>query len=222
MEFIIRGDLSILWRLPQESAFRRSGLEAFKNVSIFTEDGEQVGGFGMMFGPRYIDSASITAPLVSAYPQQPSHIIIHLSARDTNCVEYLRIDISDIRVIVEGEEVTPGTLMRFENQWVPRELTLANGRYFQAGAYYLLSSYEKAWCRECPPEFGFGQAIFKTTSDTQIICNRNNEFGHMNSGGLNVNDTRLQEIFIIGNTNDGFTILATPESAGSFLVESSS
>jgi len=41
----------------------------------------------------------------------------------------------------------------------------------------------------------------------------------MNSGGINANDARLQEIFIIGSMDEGFTILATPESTGSFLVE---
>jgi len=77
VDFIFRQDMSILWTLPQGSVFYcGSELEAFKNVYIFSDDGEQVGKFGGRFWTRYMSATSIIAPLVIAYPNRPCHIIV--------------------------------------------------------------------------------------------------------------------------------------------------
>lgn len=220
VDFVINDDLSISWTLPQEyDFFLNQDIRVAKDYYILMDDGTQVGWRGGTDFERigtFLRSAHLVQYLVISYPQQPRYIIITLYTLNSN----FYIDMSNIRVVIEGEEVTPGVYIPFEERWQGvKTMTLAEGRYFQEGAYYLITSYRSYQTCVCGlSDQESRTAIFKVNENTEMICNvYDRKF--ILYGGTFLYDMRIQEIFITGNANDGFILISTPKSQRSFLIE---
>jgi hypothetical protein len=231
----IKNDMTISWKynLLQKMKFFKTN-NMFIEFEMITMDNESFG----MFLPSFdlfnaeIRPQDIIRPLVIAYPQKPKYlhaIVTKYNDKWTKKEEwFFNIDLSNINVVVSGEEMKPGIFTRFVGQWVPETITLEDGQWFKADAYYLISSYRKPNQQEDeifkklninPGNIRY--AIFKVNNDTVIIHNEDGEL-YLNSGGLFLEEIRLREILINGNSHDGFTLFVTPESKNVFKVKEGS
>jgi hypothetical protein len=237
VDYIIKNDLSILWKykMPQKFEFIKT-KNMFINFEIITIDNESIGMFLSSFD--YFDTRirpqELIPPLVLAYPKSPKYLraIITKYNDDWTSEEewFFNIDISNINVVISGEEMKPGIFTRFVRQWVPETITLEDEQWFKADAYYLISSYRKPDQQEdeilkklnisiSPVNTSY--AIFKVNKDTEIIHNEDGQL-YLNSGGLFVEEMHLREILINSNSHDGFTLFVTPESRNTFKVKEGS
>ena len=238
LEYNIENDLSIFWELPQ-SLMQVNTINMFIEYEIITINNNKYGMFLSMLDRRRntIRPEDIIKALVRAYPENPKYLRGKITKYYNDWAEkeewIFNIDISDIQVIIFGNEMKPGIFKRFVGQWVPETISLDEGQYFKKNAYYLISSYEdinKAIERKKYIEMITGSeyklnlvsyAIFKVEKDTSIINNENGDL-NLNSGGLNLDEIRIREIIISGNNNDGFTLFVTPESTNIFIVKEGS
>jgi hypothetical protein len=175
----------------------------------------------------------IIKPLVIAYPQKPKYLHAKITKYNDKWTEkeewFFNIDISNINVVVSGEEMKPGIFTRFVGQWVPETISLEDGQWFKAGAYYLISSYISQQEDEIYKKLNINNlgkiqyAIFKVNNDTEIIHNEDGKLD-LNCGGLGLflKEMRLREILINSNSHDGFTLFVTPESINVFKVKEGS
>jgi hypothetical protein len=180
----------------------------------------------------HIRPQDVIKPLVIAYPQKPKYLHAKITKYNNSWTEkeewFFNIDISNINVVISGDEMKPGIFIRFVGQWVPEIITLEKGQWFRGNAFYLLSSYRKPNQQEdeifkklnINPE-KIRYAIFKVNNDTEIIHNEDRKLD-LNSGGLYIGEIRLREILINGNSHNGFTLLVTPESRSMFEVREGS
>jgi hypothetical protein len=220
VDYEIKSDLSITWRYKQpESSIFLNTKRLFIKFEMITMDNESIGmisaaGFND-YGTR-IRPHDIIKPLIVAYPQRPKYLHAIVTKYNDEWTEkeewFFNIDISNINVVVSGEEMKPGIFTNFVGQWVPETITLEDGQRFKANAYYLISSYRNG---RKP------YAIFKVNNDTEIIHNEDGKLS-LYSGGLYLEEMRLREIFINGNSDDSFTLLVTPESRTIFKVKEGS
>ena len=235
----IKNDLSISWKykLPQIFKFLKT-----KNMSVnfemITADNVSIGMFLTSFDlfNAEIRPEDIIKPLVIAYPQSPKYLRAKITKYNDNWTEkeqwFFNIDISNINVVISGEEMKPGTFTRFVGQWVPEIITLEDGQWFMKNAYYLITSSLdinqelelKKFYALIGKELELNRnsyAIFKVGNDTDVIRNENSQL-NLNSGNLHLGEMRLRKILVIGNSHDGFTLLVTPESKNVFKVEEGS
>jgi hypothetical protein len=170
-----------------------------------------------------IDTDSLIVSLARAYPERPQYIrcacIRYYHDYSEKEEWFFNIDISKINVVVEGEEIIPGIFTTFKSEWVPETITLAGNQHFKANAYYLITSYSH-WYRKAEYN-SVSHAIFKVDNDTDIIRNEDRQL-NLNCDGLNLGDMHLQEVFVSGNADIGFTLSVTPESKAIFTVEEGS
>jgi len=220
VDYEIKSDLSISWKYkePESSVFLNTKHLFIEFKIITMDDNESIGmissGFGT-YGTR-ITPNTIIRLLIVAYPQSPKYLHAVVTKYNDEWTEkeewFFNIDISNINVIVSGEEMKPGIFTNFVEQWVPETITLEDGQWFRADAYYVITSYKDGKKR---------YAIFKVNNDTEIIHNEEGEL-HPYGGGLFLEEMRLREILINGNSDDGFTLLVTPESRTIFKVKEGS
>jgi hypothetical protein len=219
VDYEIKSDLSITWRYKQpESAIFLNTKYLFIKFEMITMDNEN---FGMISAANFNDFGTrirpydIIKPLIVAYPQSPKYLHAIITKYNDEWTEkeewFFNIDISNINVVVSGEEMKPGIFTRFVQQWVPETITLEDGQWFKADAYYLISSYKDGRT---------SYAIFKVNNDTEIIHNEDGKLSLV--GTVYLEEMRLREILINGNSHDGFTLLVTPESRNNFKVKEGS
>jgi hypothetical protein len=221
VDYKIKSDLSISleWKLSQKLKFLKT-KNMFIEFEVITMDNERIGMFLAMFDhfSTGIRPEDIIKPLVIAYPKSPKYLHgIITKYNDTWTEEeqwFFNIDISNINVIISGEEMKPGIFKRFAGQWVPETITLEDGQWFITNAYYLITSHGP---RHGEPEINETlYPIFKVGRDTEIIHNEDSKL-NLNSGGLRLNELHLRQILI--NSNNGLTLIVTPESKNIFKVE---
>jgi hypothetical protein len=218
VDYEIKSDLSITWRYKQpESTIFLNTKDMFIEFERITMDNKSTRILSATFHhfSTKIRPEDIIKSLIMAYPQSLKYLRVIITKYNDNWTEkeqwYFNIDISNINVVISGEEMKPGIFTRFEQQWVPETITLEDGQWFSADAYYLISSYE---------DDRKSYAIFKNNNDTEII---HNEDGKLNLvGTVYLEEMRLREILINGNSHDGFTLLVTPESRNIFKVKEGS
>jgi hypothetical protein len=221
VDYEIKSDLSISWewKLSQKFDFLNT-KHMFIQFEMITMDNASIGMFLSTFDhfSTRIRPQDIIKPLVIAYPKNPKYLHAIITKYNDTWTEkeqwFFNIDISNINVVVSGEEMKPGIFTRFVGQWVPEIITLEDGQWFMANAYYLITSYREL-------ELKKSYAIFKVDNDTNIIHNEDGQL-NLNSGGLYLEEMRLRKILINGNSYDGFTLLVTPESKNIFKVEEGS
>jgi hypothetical protein len=219
VEYEIKSDLSISWKYKQpESDIFLNTKYLFIKFEMITMDNESIGmisaaGFND-FGTR-IRPYDIIKPLIVAYPLSPKYLHAIVTKYNDEWTEkeewFFNIDISNINVVVSGEEMKPGIFTNFVGQWVPETITLEDGQWFRADAYYVITSY-KDGKKRC--------AIFKVNNDTEIIHNEDGK--PILVGTLFFEEMHLSKILINGNSHDGFTLLVTPESRNIFKVKEGS
>jgi len=134
--------------------------------------------------------------------------------------EYAGINESNVNVVIRGEEIVPGTYTRFKKQWVPESISLAEGESFKENVYYLITSYQHDYRKE---EYNsVNCVIFKAyeTANTLYELYEANENGRPRfmSGGVHLDEIRIQAVMIEGDESNGFTLYITPESSEMFTV----
>jgi hypothetical protein len=229
VDYEIKNDLAISWKwkVPQMFEFFNT-----KNMSIkyemITMDDTSFGMFLATFDYNNYSSPGIRPediirPLVIAYPKSPKYLRAIITKYNDNWTEkeqwIFNIDISNIDVIISGEEMKPGIFTRFVGQWVPETITLEEGQWFMANAYYLITSHAP---KPGEPEiYETHYAVFKVDNNTEIIHNEDGKL-NLNSGSLLLQEMHLRKVLINGNSYDGFTLVVTPESTNIFKVEEGS
>jgi hypothetical protein len=218
VDYEIKDDLSISWtyNLSQRIEFINT-KNIFIKFEMITKENDT---FGMISAATFnhfgsgIRPQDIIRPIVIANPKEPKYLHGTITKYNYAWTEkeewHFYIDISNINIVIEDEEIKPGTFTRFVGQWVPEYITLENGQWFTGNAYYLITSYRnqdhRVFC-----------AIFKVDNDTEIINNENGKL-NLNSGGLFLEEMHLRRI-IISNNYEGTTLIVTPESKNIFKVE---
>lgn len=222
VDYRIDDDLSISWVMPPEYHFL-SGEQLSVNLELKTKDGLDVKGWGLMASFESfsdgIEGQRIAHALVSAYPERPIFLRVTCTRYDDNYNKkeewYFNIDLSSIDVAIKGDKIEPGVFTHFRRQWVPKSMTLKDGRKFKAGALYFLKSYEHRYRK---PEYNStNMAVFAVSEDTDIINNGDHSL-NLHSGGIYPEDIHIQEIVVGSNPNGGLKLFVTPESKGSFTV----
>lgn len=207
-------DMSIEW-IPAEEI----PVDTFCGISTYSKDGELLSGrYGIYSGPEdnKISSRELLHFLTEEYPKVPDYIEI---AYETHSEDYtsgdtakFKIDLSNIKLVTEGQPLKPGTLTVFQNQWVPQSITLAEGQ-FKKGAYYLLPSYEHKYRKEDLNQKSL--ASFTVEQDTNKFLNETGDY-YFNTFGIFTEDVHIIQAEITGNPQKGFTVHLTPESKESF------
>ena len=240
VDYEIKNDLSVSWewKLSQRLDFL-DAKHMFIQFEMITMDNAHIGMFLSNFNhfSTGIRPEDIIKPLVIAYPKNPKYLHAIITKYNDTWTEkeqwFFNIDISNINVVISGEEMKSGIFTRFVGQWVPEIITLEDGQLFMANAYYLIISYLDTY-RELELKNSYAlltgkelelnrnsYAIFKVANDTDIIRNEDRQL-NLNSGGLYLEEMHLRKILINGNSYDGFTLLVTPESKNIFKVEEGS
>lgn len=219
-EYTVRDDISISWTLPSEYSFLYID-NFFVNISLIMDDKTEKSILASFFGSysNGVGAEPVINSLIRAYPQKPEYLRVTCTKFNEDGTKnekyFFDIGISNIYVVVEGEEAQPGIFTTFAREWVPETITLANGGLFKADTYYLITSYENSYRK---PEYNsVSTAIFRVDEDTDIVNNEDKRL-NLNCGGLYLNEMHLQEIHVVP-AGDGFKLSVTPESEMIFIVE---
>lgn len=129
---------------------------------------------------------------------------------------YFDIDLSKIKTVTEGSELTPGKYVHFNGEWAPKQITLADGQSFKKGSYYVLDSYSFDYGDSLSVYNCVWSAVFRTDedSDTYINDSRGGTFRE-----IGLDNIYIREATVTGSVEEGFTIHVTPRSKSAFAVE---
>lgn len=225
VEAIIHDDMSISWTLPQEWSHLNGG-DMSMEIQLVREDGT-VQGYMMGGVWDSIDASEIIECVADVYPNKLAYIRCTYYQYDDDYQAkeewYFDIDVSNIEMVIEGEPVKPDTYTRFQKQWVPESISLADGELFKEEAYYLLTSYEHTYRKS---EYNsIGRAIFTVDEACNTYQNTHDYGGAVfinGVGGVFLEEIHIQEITIQGDAKSGFVIQTTPESEEVFEVREGS
>lgn len=217
-EVTLNDDMSIKWNLPDEyKHFTEEGY--WTSISTITNDGIIKNRTTSTATYNQISATQIIQFMVGSYPEKIDYIRCNYykfeSGAQTRAEWFFDIDISNINMLIEGEEIKPGTYTRFRRQWVPESISLADGQMFKKDAYYLLTSYDNTYRN--PKYNAVSRAIFKMSETSNIFDNSNGK-SNLGVGGVYLDEIRIQEIIIKGTAKSGFTLSVTPLSKEIFAV----
>jgi hypothetical protein len=226
VDYEIKNDLTISWKWNVPQAFNSLNEKiGIIEYEMITMDDTSFGMFSSSFFyyeyfSHEIIPEDIIKPLVRVYPKNPKYLRCKITRYNDAWTEkeewFFNVDISNINVIISGEEMKPGIFTRFVGQWVPETITLEEGQLFMANAYYLITSHAPK--PEEPEIYETHYAVFKVDKNTEIIHNEDGKL-NLNSGSLLLQEMRLRKVLINGNNCDGFILFVTPESTNIFKVE---
>lgn len=200
-------DFTISWTLPDGYEF----LEKDYNIrkQMVKKDGSTEG----IYIPSYkntIDKDDWLVFFCSEFDEDVESIRIIYDKRyskesDDKCY-YFDIEIPAIKLITEGEEITPGIFTRYENMVTVKNISLGEGEVFEKGCYYLITGYEKKYRRD---EYNsVSRAIFCATDTVNQLKPK-----------LSLScfdEIHIQKVDLTGDTESGFVISVTPESTKIF------
>ncbi len=219
VDYTINDDMSVLWTIPDEYKDVITD-DSHVEVGLYTADNEKIGGY-MSIGIRTeISPEQLIQWLIRKQSEKAAYLRVRYDNYNTQTMSsdeewIFDIAMPDIEISVEGDAIEPGEFTTFERQWVPKTITLAGGREFKKGAYYVITSYEHNYRKK---EYNHVMsAIWKaeTTSDTFDNSNPKNS---LYCGGLDLDDMYIQEITVKGDAKSGFTLCVTPQSQNKFKV----
>lgn len=218
VEPVFHDDMSISWTLPDDyKYFTEEGY--WTDISTVTSDGIIENCMTGTATDSQINTARVIQLMARAYPEKLNYIRCsyykYERGAQTRDEWFFDIDITNITMLIEGDEIKPGTYTRFKRQWVPESISLADGQMFKENAYYLLTSYDHTYRN--PKYNAVSRAIFKMSETSNIFDNAS---GHSNLGvgGVYLEEIRIQEIIIKGTAESGFTLCVTPLSKEIFTV----
>ncbi len=191
----------------------------FMEVSAYDSDGDKVAG--ILGSPKKeIETIDLIEFLLKTKNRSSKRADVkYLEVEFSRCnkdwteewIKSFRIDLSGIKVLYDLPPLVPGILKTFERQWVPSELSLAQGS-FKKGAFYLIHSYQHRYRKA---EYNWDDlCIFTVDKDGPIFLNSSHY--SFNSGGIYTDDAHIQEVVISGNAKEGFVLHLSPESEGHF------
>ena len=210
----IHDDLSVVWTLPEEYSFLteekystntaligRDGTVEMQSLSGWTRSGYD--GYELI---RYL-IRNIDGDWIALRCQY-----YKIDEQNTKKEYYFDIDISDIKIVIEGDEVNPGTYTRFNRSWTAKEISLAEGENFEEGCYYILKDYDKTYRKEEYNNVSY--EVFKAEkAGNTFIAPTNRSFG------VNyLDDIHIQKVTIKKDSQTGYVLLVTPESTGIFTI----
>lgn len=212
---VIADDLSISWTLPEEYSFLE-GKDYMSATYLIGADGieKSAGGYA---GDGY-DGYEVVGYLAASPDKKQTAIRCGYYKFDEDKEYYFDIDISNIDIVVEGDEINPGTYTRYNKSWGIQEISLAEGEKFEKDCYYILKGTDNKY-RD--PKYNYSSfEVFKAyasenTLSASILAPRRS------FGVSYLNDIRIRKATIKKNA-DGFTISLTPESTNTFTVVESS
>ncbi|MBQ4629649.1 MAG: S-layer homology domain-containing protein [Clostridia bacterium] len=200
----LNDDLSLSWEIPDE--YSECGLG---HIEYVTTDGEVFGFLGT--GARKLDSATFIEGLMW-HPQKDWDVLRCTYIDYKNYTKhYFEVDISNIKIITDGEELSPGKFACRKNSWYTDYITL-DGNVFEKGYYYLLRGHEEKFRNDAYNGTSYECFLCEETSDTFINQSKG-------SFGLSVSDrVYISKISVSGDSESGFVITHTPWSSKSFEI----
>ncbi len=212
---VIADDLSISWTLPEEYSFLE-GKDYMSATYLIGADGieKSAGGYA---GDGY-DGYEVVGYLAASPDKKQTAIRCGYYKLDEDKEYYFDIDISNIDIVVEGDEINPGTYTRYNKSWGIQEISLAEGEKFEKDCYYILKGTDNKY-RDSKYNYSsfevFKAYASENTLSASILAPRRS------FGVSYLNDIRIRKATIKKNA-DGFTISLTPESTNTFTVAESS
>ena len=217
VETTINDDMSLSWKFPDE--LNSTGL--FMSLHLKLNDGTIIDSDTYGGVITFIDRIKMIKYIADVYPKKINYIRCSYGKYDddyqTKDEWYFDINVSNIRMLVEGEPIKPGVYTHFKGQWVPECISLSDGESFKENAYYLISSYEHSYRREEYNAVGYG--IFSVKEASDLFCGAFDFYG---GGGIFLEEMYIQEIILYGDAITGFILYTTPKSYDVFTVEEGS
>lgn len=219
VEVAFNDDMSISWTLPNE--YKHFVDEGFwTSIATITNDGVLRNRTTSTSTYNHISAAQLIQFIVGSYPVKLDYIRCTYykfeSGTSTRDEWFFDIDISNIIMLIAGEELKPGIYTRPKGQWPATSITLADGQMFKEGAYYLLTSRQNVYRKT---EYNsVSRGIFKAAETSNTFVNTGGS-SSLGTGAIYLDEVHIQEIIIKSNATTGFTLHVTPESKEIFTVK---
>lgn len=205
----INNDLSVEWEFPEDYQFIINEKYS-SEFTVITKDGRCV---ERVFMDKYdkLDCDTVVKWIVTNERFEPEKIHCRYYLYGENTDYCFDVDISQIKVIEEGEPVIPGKYIRNKNQWPAKELTLKQGYNFEKGCYYILEDHDTEFRN---PEYNTVDfEVFKAdVTHNTFTAPTNRSFGTSNLGNIYI---QKAEVKIKGNE---IVLSVTPKSEEIFEI----
>ncbi len=208
----INDDLSISWSLPKKYSFIYEE-KYLTHVDMVTKYGEIIPG--RVYGTTLttLDTDDIVRELVKNETVKITAIRCTYSDPDVEKDYYFDVDISNVKLVIEGEQVKPGKYIKIRGKWPAKELSLAESENFEEGYSYVLKGYDKTYRKDEYNGIDF-ECFRAEKTEKSFVAPANRSFG------VSYHDEiHIQKVKITGNAEKGFVLSVTPESTDSFLIE---
>ncbi len=215
LEVHIDDNLNISWKLPDEYKFIETS-DSSLNVYIIKNDGSKEYCFKTEYSP-VLDSIKVVNCLVRHKDEGIKAIRCEFSEYNAdikgyNWVYYHDIDVSDIKIITEGNEIKPGIYIK-QNASV-KSVTLADGISFEPECYYILKGSETGYRKD---EYNTKYYdVFKPENEANIYTLPKDSHFTVEQA---TSDIHIMKASITKNADDGYTLHITPESTVGFEIK---
>ena len=210
---VLKDDMSVEWTLPDEYGFLLE-KDVYVEQKALYKDGTAALESGMYKPIESLEVKDMIEILVDECDRADKTafaIRVEYNLKGEPKHYFVDVDISNIKVITEGDELTPGIYTRSKSRWPAYVVSLADGETFEKDCYYLVKSYEHTY-RKAEYNRVYRWVFKADTTASSLNFNGN-------AGVLNLDEIHIQKITISGNANTGFTLALTPESSKTFEVK---
>ncbi|MCH5210316.1 MAG: S-layer homology domain-containing protein [Oscillospiraceae bacterium] len=216
VDAVIEDDLSVKWTLPDEYSFIAENEYSATTYLIGKDGTEEMQSISSARSSGY-DGYEIVKYLISGIDGDWVAIRCEYSkalAPEDNKEYYFDIDISNIKIVVEGDEINPGIYTRYNRSWTAKEISLADGENFEEGCYYILKDYDKKYRKEEFNSVSYEVFMAEETGNT-FIAPTNRSFGVNYLGEIHIQKVKIKK------SDNGYVLSVTPESTNIFKIEES-
>ena len=208
----ISDDLSIKWTLMEEYSFLIDE-KYWTEISLIGKDGTAVLKSSTTMTLSGCEGSELIKYLIRDYDKDCSAIRFrYYKPGESDKEYYFDVNISEIKIVIEGDEINPGTYTRRKGSWTAKEISLGGGDTFEKGCYYILKDYEKTYRKQEYNSVSY--EVFKAVSNGNTFKALTNR----SFGVTYLDEIHIQKVTIKKASDGGYILSVTPESTGTFTI----